>query len=137
MFKLSSLPLDITPFVKELRDTSCGAFASFEGWVRDHHEGEIITALEYEALAPLCESEGNIILAEAKEQFKITRALCLHRTGCLSVGEMSVWVGVSSPHRDEAFRACRYIIDELKKRLPIWKKEFLADGRTQWVNCQH
>lgn len=137
MFKLISEPFDVAPFVKELRDHSAGAFTSFEGWVRDHHNGQKVIALEYEALAPLCESEADKILNEVKTNFGITHAICLHRTGRLSVGEMSVWVGVSAPHRDEAFRACRYIIDELKKRLPIWKKEFLADGGTHWVNCQH
>lgn len=137
MFKLCSEPFNVTPFIKELRDPAAGAFASFEGWVRDHHNGQKVTALEYEALAPLCESEANKIIDETKREFGITHAVCLHRTGRLSVGEMSVWVGVSAPHRDEAFKACRYIIDELKKRLPIWKKEFLADGRTHWVNCQH
>lgn len=137
MFKLSSEPFDVTLFIKEMRDPSAGAFTSFEGWVRDHHDGQKVTALEYEALVPLCESEAHKIIDEAKSEFGITHAVCFHRIGRLSVGEMSVWVGVSAPHRDEAFKACRYIIDELKKRLPIWKKEFLADGRTHWVNCQH
>jgi len=137
MFKLLSEPFNISSFVKELRDPAAGAFASFEGWVRNHHNGEKVIALEYEALAPLCESEAAKIIAEAKKEFGISHAVCFHRTGRLSVGEMSVWVGVGAVHRDEAFKACRFIIDELKKRLPIWKKEFLSDGRTQWVNCQH
>ena len=64
------------------------------------------------------------------------RAACEHRLGDLAIGEVAVWVGVSAPHRDEAFRACRYIIDEVKHRLPIWKKEHYVNGDSGWVNCE-
>ncbi len=134
MFKLSPEPLDVMAYVQELRTFSDGAFVSFAGWVRDHHQDRPVKALEYQALVPLCESEAAKIIKEAQEQFGKIRAICFHRTGLLSVGEMSVWVGVSAPHRDEAFKACRYIIDELKKRLPIWKKEIFTDGHSHWVN---
>lgn len=136
MFKLSSSPLEIFSFVDQLRDTKAGAFVSFEGWARDHNDGKPVAALEYEALAPLCEAEADRILNEAKKKFELLRAICLHRTGRLQIGDMAVWVGVTAPHRDAAFKACRYIIDEIKNRLPIWKKEFYKDGDTQWINCQ-
>ncbi len=137
MFKLSSQPLQIQSYLKELRNPAAGAFASFEGWVRNIHEGKAVSSLEYEALPPMCETEAEKILAEAIEKFGVLKAMCLHRTGRVSVGEMAVWVGVTAGHRDEAFKACRYIIDEIKKRLPIWKKEFYTDGSSSWVNCQH
>jgi adenylyltransferase/sulfurtransferase len=85
----------------------------------------------------LAETEGERILAEAMERYGVTDASCLHRTGDLKVGELAVWVGVSAAHRDEAFRACRYIIDEIKHRLPIWKKEHYLSGDTEWVACTH
>jgi molybdopterin synthase catalytic subunit len=75
-------------------------------------------------------------VAEAIARFGVARAACVHRVGELAVGELAVWVGVSAPHRDEAFRACRYIIDEVKHRLPIWKKEHYLDGDSGWVNCE-
>ena len=68
--------------------------------------------------------------------FPHLHARCVHRTGMLDIGDCAVWVGVSSPHRDEAFRACRYIIDQIKVRLPIWKKEYYEDGHSGWVNCE-
>ena len=74
-------------------------------------------------------------MIETKERFKILETRCVHRVGKLNVGDMAVWVGVISRHRDEAFIACRYIIDELKARVPIWKKEYYADGESGWVNC--
>ncbi len=137
MFKLLSQPLDPKPYLTRLRHPSHGAFVSFEGWVRDTHNALCVTQLEYEALEPLCESEAQKIFNEVQAQFSIAQFVCLHRVGRLAVGEMSVWVGVSSTHRDEAFKGCRYIIDEIKKRLPIWKKEVFADGSSSWVNCQN
>ena len=136
MFKLSSSPLEFFSFIDQLRDARAGAFVSFEGWARDHNDGKSVAALEYEALVPLCEAEAARILNEAKEKFEVLRAVCLHRTGRLQIGDMAVWVGVTASHRDAAFKACRYIIDEIKNRLPIWKKEFYKDGDTQWINCQ-
>ena len=76
------------------------------------------------------------MLAEARALFPYLEARCVHRVGLLEIGECAVWVGVVARHRDEAFRACRYIIDELKLRLPIWKKEYYADGEAEWVNCR-
>lgn len=119
-----------------LADPAAGAYAAFEGWIRNENEGHAVVRLEYEAYEPLAVKEGARIIAEAKSRFHIGNALCVHRTGLLEIGECAVWVGVSSPHRDEAFAACRYIIDEVKVRLPIWKKEHYADGHSGWVNCE-
>jgi molybdopterin synthase catalytic subunit len=119
-----------------LADPGCGGYASFEGWVREHNEGQQVRRLEYEAFEALAVREGERIVAEAVERFGVARAACVHRLGDLAVGELAVWVGVSAAHRDEAFRACRYIIDEVKHRLPIWKKEHYLNGDSGWVNCE-
>ena len=114
-----------------------GAFCAFEGRVRNHSDGRKVIALEYEALDPLCQKEAGKIFQEVGKKFNVLNVTCCHRVGKLSVGEMAVWVGVSASHRDDAFKACRYIIDEIKARLPIWKKEFYADGDSGWVNGQN
>jgi molybdopterin synthase catalytic subunit len=121
---------------RQLFDPAAGGFCSFEGWVRNLNEGQTVLRLEYEAYEPLAVSEGRKVLLEAQEKFPHLQALCVHRSGLLEIGECAVWVGVSSPHRDEAFQACRYIIDEVKTRLPIWKKEHYVDGNSGWVNCE-
>ncbi|HET9331115.1 MAG TPA: molybdenum cofactor biosynthesis protein MoaE [Steroidobacteraceae bacterium] len=135
-FRFSRAALEVAALRAELADPACGGYAAFEGWVRDHNEGERVRRLEYEAFEALAVREGARIIAEARERFGVAHALCAHRVGDLGVGELAVWVGVSAAHRDEAFRACRYIIDEVKHRVPIWKKEHYASGDSGWVNCE-
>jgi molybdopterin synthase catalytic subunit len=136
MVTITAEPIDPTVLREQLFDAAAGAYCGFEGWIRNHNEGQAVLRLEYEAYEPLVLSEGETILAEAREKFGFSQAHCVHRTGLLEIGECAVWVGVSSPHRDEAFLACRYIIDQLKVRLPIWKKEHYVDGHSGWVNCE-
>ena len=136
-FRLSSEAVDTAQLREGLRHAGSGGFCAFEGWVRDSNEGREVDGLEYEAYVDLAETEGERILAEAIERYGVTDAGCVHRTGDLKVGDLAVWIGVSAAHRDEAFRACRYIIDEIKHRLPIWKKEHYLTGDTQWVACTH
>ena len=136
-FTLSDAALAVGALRQELQHPSCGGFVAFEGWVRDHNEGRAVLRLEYEAFAPLALREGERILAEACARYGVERACCAHRVGPLAIGELAVWVGVSSRHRGEAFDACRYIIDEVKHRVPIWKKEYYEDGDSGWVNCEH
>ncbi len=119
-----------------LFDDSAGAYVGFEGWVRNRNEGHDVLRLEYEAYEPIAIREGEKIIAEARLEYPLLDAHCVHRTGLLDLGECAVWVGVSSVHRDEAFQACRYIIDQVKVRLPIWKKEHYVDGHSGWVNCE-
>ena len=135
LFTLQDEPIDVPHARIALADPQCGGYASFEGWVRDHHEGRAVEKLEYEAYAPLAVREGETVIAEAMQRFDIAHACCIHRVGALAIGEMAVWVGVSAAHRDAAFRACRYIIDEIKHRVPVWKKEYFTDGTSEWVNC--
>lgn len=134
-FAISVEPIDIAACARRLADDRAGALVTFEGWVRNHNDGQQVGSLEYEAYASLAESEGERILAEARERFALSGAVAVHRTGHLKIGELAVWVGVTAEHRAAAFDACRYIIDEAKARLPIWKKEHYASGATAWINC--
>ena len=104
-FRFSNVPLLLPELRAELTDPGCGGFAAFEGWVRDHNEGQRVTGLEYEAFVPLAEREGERVIAEALQRFGIHNALCVHRLGALQLGEVAVWVGSAAAHRDEAFRA--------------------------------
>jgi len=135
-FRFTQTAIDTEIARGELQDLGAGGYASFEGWVRDHNDGQEVTGLEYEAFQELAAKEGDRIVAEALRRFAVKHALCIHRVGSLGLGEMAVWVGVSSAHRGEAFDACRFIIDEVKHRLPIWKKEHYRNGDSGWVNCE-
>ncbi len=135
MFTLSAIPLDPAALQAALADVRAGACVTFEGWVRDRNEGQAVCSLEYEAYAPLAETEGARILNEARLRFALVGCRATHRVGRLQLGELAVWVGVTAEHRGAAFDACRYIIDEAKARLPIWKKEHYAGGATAWINC--
>lgn len=135
-FRFSDRALELDDCRALLADTSCGAYASFEGWVRNHNEGREVQALDYEAYESLGVKEGERIIEEALARFEIERAACVHRVGALQLGDLAVWVGVSAHHRDAAFAACRYIIDEVKSRVPIWKKERYLDGDSGWINCE-
>jgi molybdopterin synthase catalytic subunit len=135
VFRISREPIDTATLRDALTDPAAGGFVAFEGWVRNHHEGHGVTGLEYEAYEALAVSEGEKIIAEAREKFGVASVACVHRVGALDIGEMAVWVGASAPHRDEAFAACRYVIDEVKLRVPIWKKEHHVEGEAVWVNC--
>lgn len=138
MFTLSSTPIEKYNLRQLLGCSQAGAMTSFEGRVRNFNDGKTVVALEYQADEELAVNEAEIIFEEAKKQFNVIDIKCFHRTGKLNVGEMSVWVGVLSAHRDEAFKACRYVIDEIKKRLPIWKKEYYAGSESQWIHgCSH
>ncbi|MDD2765096.1 MAG: molybdenum cofactor biosynthesis protein MoaE [Opitutaceae bacterium] len=133
MFRLSSVPLNPEALQRELYETRAGGSVSFEGRVRSRNEGREVRCLEYEAYGELAEKEGTRIVAEAWEKFAILSARCVHRVGRLQIGEIAVWAGVTAEHRAAAFAACRYIIDEMKKRVPIWKKEHYAGGSMEWI----
>ncbi len=134
-FQLSSQVIDGDALKASLVDAQAGACVTFEGWVRQRNEGRAVQSLEYEAYPELAEREAGRIMEEARNKFSLIKAVGVHRVGHLQLGEMAVWVGVTAEHRDAAFAACRYIIDEIKARVPIWKKEHYADGATQWINC--
>lgn len=133
-FALACAPIDVPALQAALRDDRAGACASFEGWVRDHNDGRAVDGLRYEAYVELAEREGQAILDEAVARFAIIDARCVHRIGTLEIGDLAVWVGVSAAHRDAAFAACRWIIDEVKARVPIWKHERYVEGDAGWLH---
>jgi molybdopterin synthase catalytic subunit len=135
MFTIAAEPIQPEVLGRALHDVAAGACATFEGRVRIRNDGRTVQSLEYEAFAPLAEKEGARILDEAAARFEILRAVCVHRTGRLALGDLAVWVGVTAEHRGAAFDACRYIIDQTKLRVPIWKREHYADGTTVWVGA--
>jgi molybdopterin synthase catalytic subunit len=134
--RIDASAIDVTTEAAALRDVHCGAYASFEGWVRNHNEGRQVRQLEYEVYRPLALSEGERIVDEAIQRFGVNHARLVHREGLLELADVAVWVGVTSAHRDEAFAACLYFIDAAKVRLPIWKNEHYVDGDSGWVNCE-
>lgn len=137
MFEVTAQAIDLAATRARLLDPGCGAYVQFEGWVRDNNEGQQVIRLEYEVYETLAVKEGERILAEAVQRFGVGKAAAIHRSGMLELSDVAVVVGVSSAHRGEAFEACRYVIDQLKLRLPIWKKEYYANGVAEWVNCRH
>jgi molybdopterin synthase catalytic subunit len=135
-FFVQSAPLDRHALQQQCDDATCGGFVCFEGWVRNHHEGDAVAYLEYEAFAAMCITQGTRLLQEACTRFGVTHAVASHRTGRLEIGELAVWVGVSAPHRAECFAACQWLIDTIKHELPVWKKEWLTDASHRWVRCE-
>jgi len=133
MFRLSRAPLKPDTLRRCLPGEGAGACVCFEGRVRDRNRGRTVRLLEYEAYDRLAEKEGGRVVAAAKKKFGLKAAVCVHRIGRLRAGEAAVWVGVLADHRAAAFDACRYIIDELKARVPIWKKEHYARGAAEWI----
>jgi len=137
LFSISSSPLDQNQLHSDLSNDKAGAIVVFEGWVRDHNEGKKVSSLEYQVYAELALKEGTQILTEALERFNLHDILCVHREGHLKLGEIAIWVGATASHRDEAFKATRYVIDEIKHRLPVWKKEHYVGHKPEWVFCRH
>jgi len=135
LFRLEERPIQSEREKELLADPRAGALVTFEGWVRNRNEGREVTSLVYQAYGLLAEKEGGRVIEEARRRYALLAARCVHRVGHLAVGELAVWVGVTAGHRDEAFAACRFIIDQVKARVPIWKLEHYAHGRSEWVGC--
>ena len=110
-----------------------GALVVFEGRVRARHEGRDVDHLAYESFPAMAEAEGERIASEAITQFGLLDARIIHLVGSAAIGEPAVWVGVSAEHRQQAFLAAAWIMDTIKERLPVWKKETFADGTSEWV----
>lgn len=136
MFSLSADPIDRNELIKSLKNDSAGALVTFEGWIRDHNQGKAVNSLEYQVYEVLAQKEGQKILHEAMHKFNLHQVLCQHRYGHLYLGDIAVWIGAIASHRDDAFKATRYIIDEIKLRLPIWKKEHYQNQKPEWVFCK-
>ena len=133
-FQISETVIDPRVLSVTIKAHAAGAYASFEGWVREQNEGKPVFGLRYEAYKELAESEGQAIIEEAHRRFDIVAVACVHRIGDLALGDIAVWVGVTSAHRDAAFSACRWVIDEVKSRVPIWKYEYYSDSDALWLH---
>lgn len=131
-FRLKREPV-VGPLLKP--DVRAGAVAVFEGRVRNHNADRSVQSLEYEAFDDLAIKTGNEILQEAQTRFPIFAAACVHAIGHLQLGDVAIHVEVAAGHRGEAFSACRWIVDEVKRRVPIWKKEHYTDGDSDWINA--
>ena len=135
MYRLTDKTIELNELVAHVGDPAAGALATFIGTTRDNNEGRSIISLDYEAYPGMAEQEMAKLGDEAAERWEISRMAIVHRTGNVPIGEASVIIAVSAPHRDDAFKACRYAIDELKKRVPIWKKEIYQGGEI-WIGSQ-
>lgn len=119
--------------LREVAATDRGASVLFVGTVRDINDGRDVNGLEYTAYASMAERELAVIVTEAMQRWRGAEIVCEHRVGSLTLGDVAVVVAAAHGHRAEAFDACRYVIEELKKRVPIWKREHYADGDAAWV----
>ncbi len=126
----SGLPQDDMGF-------SSGAEVVFIGKVRDHSAGRKVLFLEYEAYEAMAENSIENLIGEAKSHWKVGAVSVLHRLGKVALGEIAVLIKVESAHRDEAYQASRFLIEEIKHKVPVWKKEYFADGTTEWSLCKH
>jgi len=129
---LTSDAIDLGSLLAQVQSPRHGGIASFLGAVRDHEAGRSVVRLEYSAYQPMAEAECARIVREAESQWDCAVAL-KHRIGRLQIGDVAVAIAAASAHRNEAFAACRYVIEEVKRRVPIWKREVFADGGVEWV----
>ncbi|HTJ20948.1 MAG TPA: molybdenum cofactor biosynthesis protein MoaE [Gemmatimonadaceae bacterium] len=127
-------PIDVTTLTHEVASTSNGATVLFVGTVRDVNDGRPVTGMEYSAYKSMAEREMSDIVREASEQYGTSDVVVEHRLGALELGEASVAIAVGHPHRDGAYAASRYVIEQLKRRVPIWKLEHYVDGTREWVD---
>ncbi len=132
-FALTNQSIDVVAWRRRLDHPQAGGLAIFEGVVRNHHQGRAVRHLDYQGYAPLAVRTGSEILATARGRWPLLVALGCHRIGHLDIGEAAVWIGVASAHRAEAFAACAWIMDEVKARVPVWKRETYADGSVAWA----
>ncbi|MCX7553534.1 molybdenum cofactor biosynthesis protein MoaE [Marinicella sp. S1101] len=140
MFSITTKQIDPEGLKQQVMDPRSGGFVCFEGWVRNHNldnkkNNKAVLELHYEAHEKLATEVGLQIMAEAAQKFTINHACCSHRVGQLKIGDMAIWVGVSADHRQAAFEACEYILNQTKARVPIWKNEHYKDGESGWVEA--
>lgn len=133
-FGLLDEAIDAQRLKDMLQDEQCGALATFEGWVRNHNNDSRVTSLTYYGYEKLAINQGKLIIEEAKRLFDIENAVAIHRIGALEIGDMAVWVGVSSKHRYPAFDACKWILDTIKADIPVWKQEYYQDQSSKWLS---
>ena len=128
-------PIDVSALISEVGDDSCGAATVFLGCVRKVNEGRSVTGIEYSAYRSMAERELTAIVREAHERFGVSRLIVEHRLGTLGLGDVSVAIVAAHPHRAPALDAMRFVIEQLKRRVPIWKLELYVDGTREWVGA--
>ena len=133
-FALLDTAIDEIRLKKALNNDTCGALATFEGWVRNHNNAQSVSHLTYYVYEQLALNQGKLIIEEAKQRFDIEHAIAIHRIGELNIGDMAVWIGVTASHRYPAFDACRWLLDAIKADIPIWKQEFYSNQESKWLS---
>lgn len=134
MIRLTHEPIDFAALTESVRSDQAGAVVLFLGTVREMTHGRQTLALDYEAYSEMAEAKMNELEAEARTRWPVIEAGLVHRLGHLELGDISVAIAVSCPHRHQAFDAGRFLIDRLKEIVPIWKKENWSDGSTEWIH---
>jgi molybdopterin synthase catalytic subunit len=135
MFRVTEKPIDINELLTFVTRPQTGAVVTFVGTTRDHNDGRRVVALRYEAYTDMAEKELERVGQEARERWRIERIAIVHRIGHVDIGESSVAIAASAAHRNDAFEACRFAIEEIKRSVPIWKKE-LFEGGELWIGTQ-
>ncbi len=133
MFRVTTEPLDLQQVHGLVKSPGDGAVVTFDGIVRDNFDGREVRCLAYEAYAPMAEKKMAEIATEVRSKFAVGDIAMVHRIGRLEIGESSILIAVAAPHRQPAFEACAYAMDRVKEEVPVWKKEFFADGEAHWV----
>ena len=134
MFTVTTEPLSVQQLNDLVKRSSDGAVVTFDGIVRDNFDGRVVRYLEYEAYVEMVENKMAEIGTEVRQKFAVGEIAMMHRIGRLEIGESSIVIAVAAPHRHAAFEACAYAMDRVKEDVPVWKKEFFADGDDHWVN---
>ncbi|HYQ87143.1 MAG TPA: molybdenum cofactor biosynthesis protein MoaE [Bacteroidota bacterium] len=135
MIELTDKKIDVDRVIRSVEEPSAGGTSVFIGTTRNHSDGKEVLEMEYQAYNPMALKKMNELAENARSKWKLTKVSIVHRVGRLQIGEASVVIAVSAPHRKEAFEACRFTIDTLKESIPIWKKEFFRDGEA-WVGTE-
>ena len=134
MTYLTRIPISLDALVADVASPACGGTCVFLGTVRDGPDEHGVTAIEYSAYEEMVEAELGRLLADARGRWPEARIAVRHRLGTIPVGEASIAIAAAAPHRAQAFEACRYVIEEVKRRVPVWKKELRVDGTEVWVD---
>jgi len=135
VIELTDKKIDVDRVIRSVEEPSAGGTSVFIGTTRNHSDGKEVLEMEYQAYNPMALKKMNELAENARSKWKLTKVSIVHRVGRLQIGEASVVIAVSAPHRKEAFEACRFTIDTLKESIPIWKKEFFRDGEA-WVGTE-
>lgn len=137
MIEITENKIKVEKLYGELYNITCGAVVTFEGRVRNHNDLKQVKKLEYECYYPMAIKVLEEIKNQALKRWDVKKIIAVHRIGEIPIGEIAVWIGVTSIHRKESFEACQFMINEIKHKAPIWKKETYLDGLTKWVECKN